>query len=193
MDLNSYKTDWLRNIFRKESRYGWTIALLVGIHATYMKYLFPRELANTPLALSIIDLMSCTVPAIHLLRFPPVHHSYYLAPYTNYWGMYYSSFWLISPIFIFLGFRGAFYFSPLRYKNLISEIKMWRLIVTSVIFISLGIYVYMMPLLSKNNAIINQMSDSLFKLYFSWMMVAGCLAGVGQTICVCCQKIKLNK
>lgn len=180
-----HKKSVLQNLFRKESHYMWTLAFLVSAHVLYMKYLFPRDWADTPAALALIDRMASIVPALRVLQQD-------VLSYTHYWGVFYATFWIMIPIYFVLGFISPFYFSAERYKKVVVKMgvgRTWALLLVAILCVLLA---FAFPLLSFG-PLVNQMSDFLPKLILSWFMTAGMFNFLANVIAILILKFKLNQ
>lgn len=154
-----------QGFFKKESHYAWVMVLLVTCHVIYMTYFFPREWADTPTAMAFVNAIASFVPVIENLQ-------QNIPLYTNYWGMFYATFWITYPIYIFLGIAGSFYLSPYRYKKLIIEASLGRVWAMLAMFFLCAVFFVFFPVLSLG-IFINQMSIFLPKLILSWLSTAG--------------------
>ena len=140
------------------------MVLLVCCHVIYMRYLFPREWADTPRALAFIDAMASIVPAISNLRL-------HVAEYTNYWGMFYATFWATYPVYILLGFIGSFYLSEYRYQKAVLATTWNRVALMSIVIFPLGIVIFYFPMLYS--FAVHQISSFLPRLIMSWVATMG--------------------
>lgn len=160
-------------LFRKPAYYQWITLAIVACLVLFMLYAFPAEWADTPRALHFIDVMSSLVPVIQLFR----QHS----NYSNFWGMFFSIFWVVSPLFLFLGFLFAFFQSGERYKYLIamSGLKMFFL---ALVWLALNLFVWYLPMAGEGSWRMNQISRNPLFLTWSWLLVAGVIFGLGALI-----------
>lgn len=180
-----HKKSVLQNLFRKESHYMWTLAFLVSAHVLYMTYLFPRDWADTPAALALIDRVASIVPALKFLRQE--------APsYTHYWGVFYATFWIMVPIYFVLGFIGSFFLTPYRQEILIVKTSWVRIWAIFFLLLILATVTFAFPMLSFG-IFINQMSEFIPKLILSWFVTAGIIYSVPRIACVLILKFKLNQ
>jgi hypothetical protein len=183
-DSTMHKLGVMQKLFRKESHYVWATAFLVSAHVLYMTYLFPRDWADTPAALELIDRMASIVPALKFLQ-------QNVPSYTHYWGVFYATFWIMVPIYFVLGFVGSFFLTPYRQEILIVKTSWVRIWAIFFLLFILAIVTFTFPMLSFG-IFINQMSEFAPKLILSWFVTAGIIYSVPRIACVLILKFKLN-
>ena len=174
----------MQNLFKKESRYMWALVFLVTAHVLYMTYLFPRDWADTPAALEFINRVASIVPVVRYLQ----QHTQL---YTHYWGVFYSIFWIMAPIYFGLGFVGTFYISADRLENIV-KIRMGRAFVLLLIFTFTVAVEFTFPMLSSK-FLINQMSDFLPQLIWSWFVLAGSIYALANLIGILVLRFNLKR
>jgi hypothetical protein len=175
----------LSRLFKSESHYMSTMAVLVGAYTLYMSLLFHKDWATASSLAWLVDAMAAIVPAIRGLR-------EHVAACTPYWGLFYSFFWLTVPIYWVLGFAGARYLSPIRYQRLVVDTTVVR-VVSILVLISIGaVFAFLYPWLSFG-FFINQMSNFLPKLMLSWFVVASTFYFQAQVFRVLLFKLASNK
>jgi hypothetical protein len=153
----------LQNLFRKESHYVYALIFLVCCHVLCMTYLLPQNWADTPTALAIINTVGSVVPVVGNLKtaIPKL--------YTNYWGLFYSIFWIMSPFYALLGVMGSFFISSNLYEKIMKMI-VEKIFLYFLLYLALFEMVFNFPLLIFG--LVNQMSNFLPILLISWFVTA---------------------
>lgn len=172
------------NMFRKEPHYIYLLIFLVSCHVLFMTYLLPKGWADTPTSLEIIKVVGSIVPVVRNIKIN-------MPSYTNYWGLFYSIFWIMAPLFMILGFLSSFFYSTDRYEKVVLKMSLTRfsiILVFCVLFVCLE---FEFPLLSFG-PFMNQMSKFLPKLLVSWFASACILYATAQMIRILFLKLSLS-
>jgi len=154
-------------------------------HVFGMTYLIPRGWLKTQQIALFVNFVASIIPALKALML----HSIL---YTPYWGLFYASFWCLTPIFVFLGLIGTFYFPD---KNLINikNTSVYIYILGLVVFLIVFLIVLFLPFTGNfPNPLFNQLSGILPLLMFAWCTTAMCPFALGWAIGCLIQKIKLS-
>jgi hypothetical protein len=147
-------------MFRKDTHYMWLIALLELLHVAFMTYFFPREWADTSQGLAFISKVATFVPVVDNLIQS-------LSGYNNYWGMFYSIFWVYAPLYIGLGLASSFLMQEEKRKDFISMTRE-KFCFLFFIIASCVMYLFFYPLLSR----FYQMSGFLPLMWLGWFVTA---------------------
>lgn len=191
-------------LFRKQSHYLWALVLLVAAYVLFMKYVFPPAWADSPQAVAFVREVASLVPAVNNIVIS--HHaspnssfgerfvSNFFAnmpPYTNYWGMFYATFWVMAPIFWVMGFIGSFFLSEYRYEILIVKNSPTKLFWQTTMACVFSSYEFAVP--STGGYFLDQMSNFLPKLIHSWLVTAAVIYFSGLGLGALFQKVKLSR
>jgi hypothetical protein len=152
-------------MFCKESQCFATAAVVACGYVLFMHFGFGESWSNSYLVMCVAKKMATIIPAIGKLRHDGVH-------YTNYWGAFFSFFWIISPIYWVFGFLGAPVLSVDRYKKLVVNTTILRVVVIFFLFSTGVAYLLTFPILN-GMLVFNQVSDFFPVLLLSWWLVAG--------------------
>jgi hypothetical protein len=128
--------------------------------------------------------MASIVPALRDLQ-------QHVPLYTNYWGMFYSIFWVIAPVFFLLGLVGSLFLSKYRYQKLIVQTTKATLFGAFAACLGSGLAILFFPLISF--VFVDQMSSFLPRLLFSWAVMEGVIYYTGMCTGAFFLKFNLNK
>lgn len=175
----------MKNILKKPSHYMLATILIESIHVLWMTYLFPREWLVTQQATLFVNSVASVVPALRgLMQFSP--------RYTQYWGVFYATFWCITPIFVILGALGTFFFTVNGYQN-IRKNNIWIYPLGIVVFFIIFLLSIFIPFIGNfPNPFFNQMSSFLPLLMLAWSTTAMCPFALGWAIGCLIQKLKMS-
>jgi hypothetical protein len=163
-------------MFRKDTHYIWLIALSELFHVALMTYFFPCEWADTSQGLAFISNVASFVPVVDGI----IHR---LPGYSNYWGMFYSIFWVYAPLYIGLGFLSSFLMQEDKRKDFISMTRE-KFCFLFFIIASCVMYLFFYPLLSR----FYQMSSFLPLMWFGWFATALLIYFLGVVCGFVCQR-----
>lgn len=174
------------DLYRKEAHYGWTACAIVVIYVLFMSYLFPKDWAETSNSLVFIERMANIIPALNNL----MHHS---SEYTNFWGMFYAIFWMISPSFFILGFISTFFLPDAKYKRMI--LASHRLFLAGFwLFVMVFIYIWAFPFLGGIiSPFISQISNFIMFRLAAWGVTTGAIYSVGSVFGAFYLRFKLSR
>jgi hypothetical protein len=149
---------------KREIYFAYLMLLICAGLVIVMTY-FPLTFwENSTSSTFFVEKVSTFIPAIRFLS-----NKWHL--YTNHWGVFYSVFFCLAPVFWFLGYFGTFYISPKRYLVLIVANSKNKLLISIAISSMLMVYIFYMPLNSAG-FILDQTSDFFLKRLMSWEAVA---------------------
>ena len=160
-------------LYKKESHYLATVTAMTGIYVFFMHYVFNVAWADSSRWLQIINAGQHAIPALRRL------HDHAVAIYTNYWGAFYTGFWMMSPIHWLFGVLGVPFLDVKRRTALVDNISMKRLVLMVAIFSSMSIMLYEIPMLDAMG-IYSQTSSSFLILCVTWWLVALAMYYQGQ-------------
>jgi hypothetical protein len=171
-------------LFKKESHYLWTATVLLAAYVLFMHCVFDVAWTDSAAWARILNVAQDAVPAIRRL------HDDAPSIYTNYWGVFFLGFWVMSPIYWLLGAMGAPFLSDSRRKRLTEGAPFKRVVSMFSIFIILMIFVYEFPVLN-GMGIYNETSRFLPILALTWWIVAMLVYYQGQASRVLWQRLRL--
>lgn len=171
----------MKKIFKKESQCLSTASLIVCTYVLFMHFVFPRAWVDSAFALRVISRVAQTIPAVRRLCDDPTE-------YTNYWGVFFSIFWIISPIYWLLGFLGASRLNPHRHQKYVIETTVFRVAIIFGIFTLGTVFLLFFPVF-HGIYYIRQTSNFLPLLMLSWWATAGIIYFQAQACRVLIEKI----
>lgn len=150
--------------FKAEWHYFSAASIVVCGCVLFMHFGFRYGWANSSFAIAAVDVMRRFIPAIRRLHDGS-------SEYTNYWGVFFSVFWITAPIYWVLGFGGGGWLSACRYRKLIIETTIAR-IVCVLLMCSLGLgFAFTFPILS-GMYLVRETSHFFPLLVLSWWTVS---------------------
>lgn len=170
---------------KKQSDYLWLMFGLVLGHGLYMTYFFPREWAESINAVAFVDAVAVVVPVIHNLK----NHS---PSYTPYWGMFYATFWCLTPLFFAAGMASTFFFAKENYDKMKLNKPSVYVVGVLFFFITLMIPLFLPFIGNFPNPLFNQMSSFLLLRLLAWW-TTGMFAFALGWIVGCCYQRFFNK
>ena len=174
----------MENIFKKESHYFYVATIIVCGYVYFMNYLFNASWAGSEAALGLIGMMEIVVPSIRQL-----HDN--AAEYTNYWGIFFSIFWLTSPIYWLLGFLGASKLSLERHRKLVLETTIFRVVCVFLMAVFCFGFLFAFPIFG-GMYYVRQTSHFFPVLALSWWAVMGVIYFRAQIFRVLIIKLSIN-
>lgn len=152
-------------LFSSESHYL-AAAIIAGAgYVLAMNFIFDKSWANSKFSLYLISGVQVFVPAISKLQSD-------VAIYTNYWGIFFSLFWLTSPVYWLLGFAGASFLSAKRYETYVVNTSIGRVLAIFSLATGGVVFGLVFPI-TNGMMIVNQVSKSPAILIISWLYMVG--------------------
>ncbi|WP_186038582.1 hypothetical protein [Burkholderia gladioli] len=167
--------------FSKEAHYVGAMSLFLISYVTFMRYIFHFEWATTGIALKIINEMEAIIPAIEKLNDKSLES-------INYNKIFFSLFWIISPIFWILGFFGATKLTSHRRKILLRDTSALRIFSIVTLESLLVIFFWEFPMIN-GMILLNQTSKSIAILFISWWVPAAIIYYHAQMLKVLIMKL----
>jgi hypothetical protein len=154
----------MKKIILNERCYFLAASCVVGLYVGYMHFMFNSSLADSEGALRITHWMAKLIPAIGGLPRE-------VASSGNYWGLFFSLFWISTPIYWLLGYLGAPLLSQYRYQKAVTETTVLRVICFFMIC-TLGIVFAALFPIFNGMWVVNQVSEHFLILLLSWWYMA---------------------
>lgn len=115
----------VRRLLRSEPQYATALFGLALFVVLFFTYVFPHELAASPLITRFVDMVANVVPVLADLQ-------RHVPPYTPYWGLFYAVLWAMAPIWLIMGWLAVFHLSESKTKMLM-EINGTRFFIICII------------------------------------------------------------
>lgn len=174
-------TNFRANFFATESHYFSAVTLLVCIYTLSMHFFFPREWADSTVALQLISFTARVVPAVRRLFNTP-------GEYSDYRGVFFSLFWLTTPVYWIMGFLGGSKLGAYRYQKVFIEATLFR-IVCCFLMASLGAVFMLLFPVYHGILFIRQTNQFAPLLAYSWWITAGVFYVHAQVLYVLVKRI----
>lgn len=146
-----------------------------------MRFIFQEKWMNLPLAIEFAKKMADIVPMIRLLEKSP--------QYKAYWGVFYSTLWTLSPIFLIFGYLSG-HFAREKERNFIEGTPGWKFILAFAFIFVLVIFIYLVPDLGSRFWF-NELSANPLIITFTSLEIAVAIFLLGRGFAVV--QIKLKK
>lgn len=173
---------WL--IACKPERYFYLTMLIVFLHVFIMYYVIPKDWFNSTYAQRLIGIISDFVPMLRRLRGVPM--------YTNYWGTFYSFFWLFSPVFPILGVMTTFCKIEEKRLLLISLIPYKKIVLSEILFAIFFLFMFTIPEVGRI-LWFNEVSNNFFIILLTCLQIALILFALGSGIGLVRLKYSFNR
>ena len=157
------------------------LAFLTSLaYVFFMKFIFQEVWGYSPFATELVEGMSSIVPMIRYLK---KWHEY-----RAYWGIFYSIFWIISPIFLALGFLATRVLDE-KYLTAYKKQSKGKFYLAGFAVFCFCAFLFIVPG-GGNRFWLNELSDNLIIISITLLQMAGCIFGLGFFIGVA--RLKLN-
>ena len=124
-----------RECFCQNLAYG-----IVLFYDIFMLFVFPESWVDTPQSIALINVMYPIVPMLRLMLHSPL--------YTNFWGLFYSVFWLhiwIFPVLGFMQMTGFFIDKPRI--DLVKRLSYAAMMMLEIFFVMLCLVLFELPVI----------------------------------------------
>ena len=156
-----------QNLFKKDWHYGCLAVFLLIGYIAFMLFIFPKEWALTSQVDKFVEAVSNMVP---MLR-----HYRHAKEYDKFFGVFYAGFWMLSPIWLFLGWMISYcYFLTTKGYERLQNLSALKMTLSVFFTHALLIFFWASPIY-ENTSRLQSMSiaQELFEIFKSWGTIAG--------------------
>lgn len=143
--------------------------LIVLAHVFFMKFIFQETWAYSEISTELINRMSSIAPMLKYLRSWP--------QYRAYWGVFYSIFWIASPVFLVLGFLSTRVLGE-KYLAGYRKQSSGKLYLAGSFVFGFGVFLFAVPN-GGDRFWFNEISDNLVVLSITVIQMTGCIFALG--------------
>lgn len=167
-------------ILKAPEHYLYLTFLIALVHVFFMKFIFQETWGYSDFSSELISKMSSIVPMLRYLKNWP--------NYRAYWGVFYSTFWIVSPAFLILGFLSTRVLSE-KYLAGYRKQSKGKFYLAGLFVFGFCVFLFTVPN-GGNRFWLNEISDSLIITSITAIQMSGCIFGLGLFVGIV--KLKLH-
>ncbi|WP_143098503.1 hypothetical protein [Variovorax sp. OK605] len=157
-------------IFKNSNSYFWLMLATTLGHVIFMRFFFQERWGETHDVTTFTRQMANFVPMIGALE--------KFRGYGNYWGIFYSIFWVLSPVFLICGYMSA-YFSRGKGLDFIERNPIWKYFLFLLLFLCATVFLLFIPD-AGTKFWFNELSNNLLVITFTCLEISGVIFLAGR-------------